>query len=135
MSATTPADVRQLIAATTTLPVKDIDVMAAQFVTSSAPIPSARGPLLPTLLRAALFAAAAIALLLGLLIPSMRWMSRLKIATRPAPDMLPIEQDDPEKAASHRSLEQAVERIRNAAKNEPATVARMLQKWVEQTSS
>jgi flagellar biosynthesis/type III secretory pathway M-ring protein FliF/YscJ len=47
--------------------------------------------------------------------------------------MLPIEQDDPAAAAAQRSLQQAVERIRNTAKSEPAAVARTLQKWLEQT--
>jgi flagellar M-ring protein FliF len=132
MATTTPDEVRQLIAATTTLPMKSINVMAAQFVVSSAPIVSAHAPLLPTLLRASLFVAAALALLFGFLMPSMRWMSGLTISARRAPDLLPIEQIDPVNPAQ-RGLEQAVERIRHTAKNEPATVAKMLQKWLEQT--
>ncbi len=133
MGATTTEQVHQLIAATTALPVKGINVIAAPFIASSAaPIPSHES-MLPTLLRAALFVAAALALLFGFLIPSRRWMSRLTLAARPLPEMLPIEQDDPQAAAAQRSLQQAVERIRSTAKNEPAAVARTLQKWLEQT--
>jgi hypothetical protein len=80
-----------------------------------------------------LFVAAALASLFGFLIPSRRWMSRLTISTRRLPEMLPIEQDNPAAAAAQRSLQQAVERIRASAKNEPASVARTLQKWLEQT--
>jgi flagellar M-ring protein FliF len=133
MAATTPDEVRQLIAATTTLPMKTINVMSAQFVASSAAMPAAHVPLLPTLLRAGLFVAAALALLFGFLMPSMRWMSGLTVSARRAPDLLPIEQQDPGVTAAQRSLEHAVERIRHTAKNEPATVAKMLQKWLEQT--
>ena len=133
MAATTTDQVRQLIAATTALPVKGINVTAAPFVISSAPPVASNEPMLPTLLRAALFVAAALALLFGFLIPSRRWMSRLTISTRPLPELLPLEQDDPAVAAAQRSLQQAAERIRNTAKNEPAAVARTLQKWLEQT--
>lgn len=133
MAATTTEQVRQLIAATTALPVKAIDVTAAQFVASSAAVPSAHEPMLPTLLRAALFVAAALALLFGFLMPSMHWMSRLTIYPRSVPDMLPMEQHDPVVTEAQRSLEQTIDRIRNTAKNEPAAVARTLQKWLEQT--
>jgi flagellar biosynthesis/type III secretory pathway M-ring protein FliF/YscJ len=133
MAATTTDQVHQLIAAATALPVKGINVTAAPFVASSAPLVPSHESMLPTLLRAILFVAAALALLFGFLIPSRRWMSRLTISTRPLPEMLPIEQDDPAAAAAQRSLQQAVERIRNTAKSEPAAVARTLQKWLEQT--
>ena len=133
MATTTTDQVHQLIAAATALPVKAINITAAPFVTSSAPPVPSHDSMLPTLLRAALFVAAALALLFGFLIPSRRWMSRLTITSHPVPEILPIEQQDPAAAAAQRSLQQAVERIRNTAKNEPAAVARTLQKWLEQT--
>jgi flagellar M-ring protein FliF len=135
MAATTPAAVQQLIAATTTMPVKTIEVMTAQFAPASVPVPAARGSLYPTLLRAALYVAAAVALLFGFLIPSMRWMARIKVSppSRATPDVLSLQQEDPAVIEARRSLDQAVIQVRSAAKNQPAVVARTLQKWLEQT--
>jgi flagellar M-ring protein FliF len=132
MSATTLTDIRQLIAATTTFPVKTIDVLSRQFVTSAVPVRLPESPLLPTLLRATLFVVAAIALLFGFVMPSMRWLSGVRITARPAPDLLAYEDED-SVPAEQRNLDQIVEKIRQAAKSEPATVARMLQRWLEQT--
>lgn len=133
MAGTSAAAVRHLIAATTTLPVKTINVMAAQFVTAAAaPVLPAKGTLLPTLLRAGLLVIAAIALLFGLLLPSIRWLSsvRVVVPSRVVPELVAFERQEAA-AAEQRSLDQAVERVRLAAKNEPAAVARILQKWLE----
>lgn len=132
MSGAPAAEIRHLIAATTTLPVRTINVIAAQFVASAAAsaLP-AKGLLLPTLLRAGLLVIAAIALLFGLLLPSMRWFSNVRLAPpRVVPDLVAFERQE-SAAAEQRALDQALEQIRLAAKNEPATVARILQKWLE----
>ena len=132
MAATTLSDIRKLVAATTALPTNTIDVMAVDFITAASPGLAARPPILPTLVRAGLLLAAALAFLFGFLVPASRWlpwMAAVTVLREAALPSSPVE--DEEAVVTRRLFDQAVEKVRHTAQVEPAVVARTLQKWLD----
>ncbi len=133
LGAATPAELKTLIAATATMPLTDVAVIPARFVASGEAPQGLAGPAFANILRAALVLLAAIALLAGLLLPLRRWLAGLagrplRLIHEPPP---PPEEDA--RAQARALLGHAVDKVRLTVQSEPLTVARALQKWLEQS--
>ncbi len=129
--AATVAEIKTLIAATTPLKLAAIAVIPARFVAAGPPLQGPAGSALASVLRAALVLIAAIALLAGLLLPLRRWLAsetgRLRSIEQPPQ---PPEEDVHKETRA--LLEHAIDKVRLTVQTEPITVARTLQKWLEQ---
>ena len=134
LGAATPAEIKTLIAASTTMTLAAIAVIPARFVASGPPPEGLAGSGFAYVLRAALVLMAAIALLAGLLLPLRRWLAGLtgsSLGVQREPPPKPPEDDAHTQARA--LLGHAVDRVRLTVQSEPLTVARTLQKWLEQT--
>lgn len=108
-----------------------IAVTSAPFVSPQA-TPSATGGR-QALIRHGLFALAAVFLLLGVGFPLVRWLAaRGTSVAKPAVPSMPGVPDPQQALLPRQQLETAVNKIKSVAREEPALVARTLQKWVEQ---
>ena len=136
LGAATPAEIKTLIAASTTMKLAAIAVIPARFVATGAPPEGFAGSGFAYVLRAALVLMAAIALLAGLLLPLRRWLAGL---TGPSlrlvrePPTPPEEEAHTQHMRARALLGHTVDRVRLTVQSEPLTVVRTLQKWLEQT--
>jgi hypothetical protein len=133
LGAATPAELKTLIAATTTMPLTAIAVLPARFVVSGVPPEGLAGSAFSSVLRAMLVLVAAIALLAGLLLPLRRWLAGFTSRSLRLHHEPPQPPEEDARMHARALLGHAVDKVRLTVQSEPLTVARTLQKWLEQT--
>jgi len=133
LGAATPAELKTLIAATTTMPLTAIAVLPARFVVSGVPPEGLAGSAFSSVLRAMLVLVAAIALLAGLLLPLRRWLAGFTSRSLRVHHEPPQPPEEDARMHARALLGHAVDKVRLTVQSEPLTVARTLQKWLEQT--
>jgi flagellar M-ring protein FliF len=135
LGTTTTKKIQGLVAGTIAVPGGAVVVTTAPFVTPGAPAALPQRPKLTLIIRAVLTVLAALALLLGIFLPMMRWLSRFVIRT-PAPieteakaDSVPLFEKVNSTTILQDHLRQAIVRVANVTETQPAALARTLQRW------